>query len=383
MGTRQKDIDILVATYAPLGQRRRRNIVRKRIATMCATSILAVATTSAYFADVRIFSGSTDEQEQFDELRAMFSQEIDAFSTERQELQQYRRIFEERNELLGTRIDAVNTQWTDLEAQRQQVEAQQALLAETIQDINSKRQALADRRDPAEVLDEEIAAIRAQRIALEKRWQQFEAQGELLATEIIAVNAQRRELNAQQTLMGRQQRQLQALINRAIEIDDRRRAAAPDPADPEPVGQVAQPATEQIAYTGSSVVGDGPLDEMRGGINIGDGLEIAFGVTQTGSINGVEQYSTSFTIDDLSGDVSSIDLTDMNAVLIQNGDGNFASPDVLDALSGSFGGIIQNSLDDQTISTSTIYDISIENVSGVIQGQAAFQALTDTLAWSQ
>ena len=345
-----------------------------------AFSVLIAGGAAMTLTDTHIFTGSKSDEQQLGELRQLLAVELEAVSAKHQELEEYRRIFDERSELLSAQIAEVNAQSIDLETKRQQLESQSVLVAELINDIDSARDALNQRRDPDEMLDQEIAAISAQRIALEKRWKQFEAQGELLATEIIAVNAQRRELEAQRQLMDRQQRQLQALIDRAIEIDDRRTSEARTPKLEQ---QTTPPDIEQIAYANLSTVGDGTLEEMRGGMSIGDDLDIAFGITQTGSVNGVEQYRSGFVIDDLNSDVSSIDLTNMNAVLIQNGEGNFASPDVFDTLSSGFGGIIQNSLDDQVIATSTIYDVSIQNVSGALQGHAASQALADSLSFSQ
>lgn len=382
--TRQRHIDSLVATYAPLGRRRRRSVLRKRITAVLTLSVFIAAGFTILRTDFQfpVWPGSDDQR--YIELRDLLTTELSAISAERKELERYRQLVEERSGELGAQIAAVNAQRSDLEAQRRQFEEQGNLLAEAMSDMDAERQSLQRRRDPGKLLDQEIGAISAQRKALEKRWKQFEAQGELLATEIIAVNAQRRELQTQQQLMDRQQKQLQALIDRAIANDDRSQTAASGLSRSEPAGQNFSPEAEQmVAYAGSPVVADGTLGEMRGGINIGGNLEVALGVTHAGSINGVEQYHNNFVIDDINGDLSTVDLSNMHSTVIQNGDGNVAAPNVFDSISGAFGSAIQNTLDDQTISTTSIYDISIENTAGAMQGLAASQALSHSLDLSQ
>jgi len=382
--TRQRHIDSLVATYAPLGRRRRRGVLRKRLTALLALSLCIAAGSLILLTDVPIPVWSTSDDQRYTELHDRLTAELSALSAERQELEQYRQMVEERSSELGDQIAAVNAQWSDLEEQRRQFAEQGNLLAGAMSDMDAEQRGLEQRRDPDKMLEQEINAISAQRQALEKRWQQFEAQGELLATEIIAVNAQRRELETQQKLMDRQQKQLQALIDRAIANDDRSRTAAADAKSSEPGGQDFSPeAGQMIAYAGSPAVEDGTLGDMRGGINIGGDLEVALGVTHTGSINGVEQYQNNFVIDDMNGDLSAVDLSNMHSTLIQNGDGNSAAPNAFDSISGAFGSAIQNTLDNQTIATTSIYDISIKNTAGAIQGLAASQALTQSLDLSQ
>ena len=276
---RQRHIDSLVATYAPLGRRHRKSVRRKRFTVFATLSAFLVAGSALLLTDVQTPFGSKGDDQRFVELRDLLTAELSAISAERQELERYKQIFEERSNLLSAQIAAVKTQSSDLEEQRRQFEAQSTLLTETINEIDTQRRNLQQRRDPGQLLDEEIKAISAHRQALEKRWKQFEAQGELLATEIIAVNAQRRELEAQRQLMERQQKQLQALIDRAIDNDDRSRAAAAGTGNLESVRRTySQEAEQMIAYAGSSSVGDGTLGEMRGGISIGGDLEVALGV---------------------------------------------------------------------------------------------------------
>lgn len=376
---RQRHIDSLVATYAPIGQRRRRAAVRKRIAAVFALSAFMTAGSAIWLSGIPLVPAWQSDEERFAELRNMLTAELDAINAERRELERYKLMFEEQNDRLRAQIDAVDAKWTDLEAQRQKFEEQSTLLAERITDIDSEQRNLEQQGDPDRMLNEEINAIAAQRQALEKRWKQFEAQGELLATEIIAVNAQRRELEAQRQLMEEQQAKLEALIDRAIDNDDRSHRAPGGRSGTETAGTVPEPEPEQIAYASTSAVGEDALGEMRGGISMGGGLEVALGITHSGSINGIEQYSNNFVIDDLNGDVSKVDLSKVHSTLVQNGDGNFAAPNIFDSMSNGFAHTIQNTLDDQVISTTSIYDISIGNTDAAMQGLAAAQALSNSL----
>jgi len=108
-------------------------------------------------------------------------------------------------------------------------------------------------------------------------------------------------------------------------------------------------------------------------------MDISFGFSQTGSINGVDQFSNSFSIDSVASGFDDVDMSNMNSVVLQNGSGNFVSSSVLESLSDGFGNIIQNSLDDQVISTITTFDISLQNTPGTLQGMAGEMALMDTL----
>jgi len=119
---------------------------------------------------------------------------------------------------------------------------------------------------------------------------------------------------------------------------------------------------------------------MRGGFSTGEGFDVSFGFAQTGSLNGVDQYTNSFKIDSMASGLADVDFSNMNSVLLQNGSGNFVSSGVLDSLSDSFGTVIQNTLDDQLISTTTVYDIDLHNVSDAIQGIYGEQAIIDSLS---
>ncbi|MBT8098312.1 MAG: hypothetical protein KJO82_01110, partial [Gammaproteobacteria bacterium] len=243
---------------------------------------------------------------------------------------------------------------------------------------DTEQKHLKQRQDVGSQLDQEITAIAAQRKALEQRWAQFEAQGELLTMEIVAVNAQRKELEAQRLQIDRQQQVLDAMLERAHSLYRRN----PESANPDPAQDARTRAIqdEDFVYTENSLMVDNSqLDEMRGGFSIGDGLDVSFGFSQVGAVNGVEQFSNSFSVDSMSSGFSNVDMSNMNSVILQNGTGNFVSASVIDSLADSFGNIIQNTLNDQVISTTTTFDISLHNMPGTLQGLAGEQALQDSL----
>lgn len=334
--TKNAQIDQLVARYAPLGARRKR---RRRLRRASAAAGLMAGVAMAgwvYSVDVTMPDGfrlTAAESERIGAERAALDRDRVAFA---------------------------------------------AKLAELEQQIAAGQSALELRRDHGSQLDREIAAIAAQRKTLEERWGQFEAQGKRLATEIVAVSAQRKELEAQRRQIDRQQAQLAELLDR---IDSTYRRIARDAETAARVQPIPEPAeqTSIVAAAGSPVVGQGNLDDMRGGFTIGDKLDISFGFSQTGSINGVQQYTNHFTIDSMASDFTDVDFSNASTYVLQNGAGNFISGNVLDMAADTFGSIIQNTLDDQVISTTTTYDIGLHNMPGTLQGMQGEQALLDSL----
>lgn len=195
------------------------------------------------------------------------------------------------------------------------------------------------------------------------------------------MNAQRKELESQRQQIDRQQNELAEMLERADGLY--RRNTKSDSTETNEETTTAAADEESYTYTNNSLVVDNSeLDGMRGGFSIGEGLDVSFGFEQTGSIDGVEQFSNSFTIDSVASGLDNVDMSNMNSVLLQNGTGNFVSASVLDSLSDSFGNIIQNTLDDQLISTTTIFDITLHNVPGTLQGLSAEQALMDSLGFN-
>ena len=118
----------------------------------------------------------------------------------------------------------------------------------------------------------------------------------------------------------------------------------------------------------------------RGAYDIGD-MEISIGLTRTASVNGAEQFSSYFNLTDAMNGVSPADMDDASVNLVQNGDGNYVSPDALDSIAGgNFSTIIQNSLDNQDIQLKNVYDISVKNVSEVALDVSARRAIDDAIS---
>ena len=364
------DIDRIVATYAPRGEMRR--LRRRQRRTVVAGGCAVIACGCAFLAvsDVSLV-------DRIGHLMPPAAQALGRIDNDR--LNSDGNEFSAKILQLEQQIADMQTHKQELESQRARLSEQGALLAQLLNEASQKQSDLEKSQQQGSQLDREISAIAAQRQALEKRWTQFEAQGELLAMEIIAVNAQRKELESQRRLIDRQQQELAELIERADGLY--RRDAGSD--DTKEAGDTTTTAAFDSALSadpnGLFVVDNGELDDMRGGFSVGDGLDISFGFSQTGTVNGVEQFRNSFSVDSLASGFENVDMSNMNSVLLQNGPGNFVSSGVLDALSSNFGSVIQNTLDEQVISTTTIFDISLHNLPGTVQGMHGEQALMDSL----
>lgn len=368
-------LDQLVATYAPIGMRHRRRHQLRR-------NIIATGTAIAMAVGVML---AVSDISLYDYLHGSLPQRVAGMSeAEAAQLAAERAEFSAKLARLEAQIDGAQTQKLDLEVQLAEFEAQSARLARLLADIDSEQSTLVTSQDQGSQLDQEIAAMAAQRKNIEKRWAEFEAQGELLAMEIMAVNAQRKELETQRQLIQLQRQQLADMLQEADALYRRNvRAAGVEPAQDSSTHATEERAVKDnepfIANPESLMVDNAQLDDMRGGFSIGDGMDVSFGFTQTGSVNGVDQFSNNFSVDSLSSGFDDVDMSNMNSVVLQNGSGNFVSGSVLDSLSDSFGNIIQNTLDDQVISTITTFDISLQNVPGTLQGMAGEAALMDSL----
>lgn len=356
-------IEQIVAIYAPIGARKRRKETIRRAGV--AGSVVALTGCAALLSITGLpeFTSSVESSAHQETLNQLVRERAD---------------FAAKMAQLESQIEGIKAQKSDLEAQQAALVEQSEMLAQFMDSVGAEQSNLEQRQQQGSQLDEEIAAIASQRKALEQRWEQFEAQGELLAMEIIAVNAQRKELESQRQQIARQRQELEELLERANGLQRQNTRSAERGAVPSEDETTA--AAETLAQTiGLPTVDSEGLDEMRGGFTIGKGLDVTFGFTQTGSVNGVDQYKNNFTIGSMAGGVQDVDMSNMNSVVLQNGMGNFVSSGVLDSLSDSFGNVIQNTLDDQVISTTTIYDISLHNVPGAVQGLAGEQALMDSV----
>lgn len=398
-GSATGDVAELVATYAPVGLRRRH--ARLSLVTAAvAVPLLLVLLAGLAWTQVgpRLGPGST-QVAQIDELGRLtrsLAAEVEAITGQREEFQAQRELFRQQSVLLAEELAAVGAQRAELEQQRYAFESQGRRMAAAISDIDTRRVTIQQQQNEIErhapLIEQELAAMKAERNGLEDRRREYAEQGELLSVEIAAINQQRRELAKQRLQVERQRKEIQALLDKTSEIQSRLMQpegeergvdspmlAGEDPAPGDADAVVASVDTWRPPEINSlTAVEDGDLSTMRGGINIGDDMVIDIGLTRSANINGVEQYSSTIQLDDVMGGVSPQDVSAVGGVLIQSGAGNIAPADLLNSSTGNFT-IIQNSLDHQNIVNENVFDISVENVSSAIKGIAASQAIDDTL----
>ena len=118
------------------------------------------------------------------------------------------------------------------------------------------------------------------------------------------------------------------------------------------------------------------LDTMRGGFSLPSGLNLSFGIERAVFIDGVLMTSTSLNIPNV-GRMTTDEATALAAatapLLLQNGPGN-----VVTAGSGHAGLTIQNTLDDQVISSLTTLNISVDTL-GLYKTLNAHSTVQDAL----
>jgi hypothetical protein len=403
----ETDLDALVARYAPVGRRVRRERLVRRSAVAMALPIVAALGFQAWQwgSGLRLAMPSTDTGAnsmandaatrvesalaEFRELKAQVSAETGALSAQRQELDQQRRNFEQRSASLMQQLTALNSQGASLASQLRQFEEQRSRLEATLARVDAERRELETRQARAGQatgpgLEQQLADIGRQRRDLEKQQAQARKQGQLLATEIERINSQRLELEKQREAIEQQRAEVQGLLNQIREVGlnrlrekkrsiDEANAAAEAVARAEKEQQAASPLAKMAA------VNDDKLGEMRGGIDMGGDFTVSIGVTRTGSVNGIEQFASALYVDDLTK-VNAGSLVQLDSVLIQNGTGNLVTPDTMNNLSQNVATIIQNTLDNQALSAQTIVDVSLQNVGQITQGIAASQAVSDSLS---
>src|SRR5690606_30491324 len=186
--------------------------------------------------------------------------------------------------------------------------------------------------------------------------------------------------------LGELERRRDALHARRAELEARRRELEAMLAEARPVRDddeaVVADVHDRDSFVVASAVTPETLGGMRGGIMLGNGMNVSIGLTRSASVNGIDQASSTFRMDGLSRGLSAAPLPSFEPVVIQAGPGNWIDSGLLGAASG-FGTLVQNSLDNQVIDTRTIYDVSITDVSKAMDGVAAGQALRDSLYFQQ
>jgi hypothetical protein len=305
---------------------------------------------------------------QSQQLRALVSSELEQLSAARAELDAARDRYDAGREAIERELAAFAERHATLAQQQVSLAAQSAELRDALAAVDAERDALlANVQEPNPAVERELAAITAQRRELEERWEAFASQGRKVSDELTLLERRRTDLDSERAAMDRQRRELEALI------EDASRGT-------ETTSSFAEPAFEaSLDPLFANAVIAPELGEMRGGVQLPNGMNIAIGLTRAASLNGVEQYSSSLRLDDLRAGIGAPALEAFGTTVIQNGSGNFVAPNVLDGLSSGFGTIIQNSLDNQQIRTLTTYDIEVSDVSNAIRNIAAGRAISDTL----
>ncbi len=395
------DLDALVARYAPVGRkvRRERRLRRSALvlglplvaglalvvwqwpATMRTEAPAAAQGGPSGDAAARIESALAE----FRELKQLVSAETGALSTQRAELARQRQAFEERGEKLLAQLDAVNTQSATLAAQLRQFEEQRNRLDQTLARVDAERRELDNRQargaraQPG--LDQQLAEIERQRRSLEDQQQQVRKQGELLAQEIARINTQRVELERQRETIEQQREEVKALLNqiREVSLNRLRDKQRSQPGVDDAEEAVARAEETPAALATLAAVDEGTLGEMRGGLDVGRDFSVSIGVTRTGTVNGIEQFTSALYVDDLM-QINGSGLPQIEAVMIQNGAGNLVTPDALGNIAPNVATIIQNTLDGQVLQTQTIMDVSLQNVSQITQGISQSQAVGQSLS---
>lgn len=412
------DLDALVAHYAPIGRRVRRQRLVWRVAAGLLVPILGIAGFQAWQAGnnrtrtvldaptvnppAAVVSPQAADSvarieqalAEFRQLKASVTASVDAqtsaLSAQREELARQGERFQEQSALLVKQIAEINGQREALAAQSRQFDAQRSLLAEAIAKADSQRRQIETRQAKAgqqvPSLDRQLAEIARQRQSLEQQQQQFQDQSQLLAREIDRINAQRLEIERQQKAIEAQRAQVQGLLNQINEVGlDRlrqRKHGSPDeePGEASVASATGAPRPPTGALATLAAVDTGVLGEMRGGIDTGEDFSVSIGITRTGSVNGIEQYSNAMYLEELTRTTGSGAPVSFDPVILQSGAGNLIALDTVSGLSPNVATIIQNTLDNQVISTQTILDISLQNVSTVIQGLSSADVVSESLS---
>jgi hypothetical protein len=363
------DVDQIVANYTALGRAQRRKTGKRRMLKVGIAASAAVAAALVWWSGLpmRVLDTRSDA---VSDLRAIVESELQQLTAARADLAAERDRYAAKSSELETELAAFADRHDALEAQQADLTAQSAELRAALAKVDAERAALVAAA-PNPALERELVAIGKERRALEERSRSFSDQGRQLSTELEALEQQRSALEAERAGMERQRRDLESLLDAAAAGP----SASADALEPSPAPDAG------LDPLFASAVDATDLGEMRGGVLLGNGMNIAIGLTRTATINGEEQYASALRIDDLTAGLDPAALDAMRPLVIQNGTGNSIAPGLLDDWSAGFGTIIQNSRDNQAISTSTIYDVQVQDVGQAIRDMAGSQAVTDSLSF--
>jgi hypothetical protein len=367
------DVDGIVAAYTALGKNERRVARRRGWARAGVVLGMAAAGALLWWSGVpsALLVRGAPADDGLRALRDLVSSEIERLGTARAELAAERDRYSASSAALELELATFGERHAELERQQAALTEQSAELRSALAAVEAERVAiLANARTIDPAVERELAAIAAQRRELEEQWSSFSTQGRQLSDELATLEQRRDDLESERAAMDQQRRQLEALIESTM------RAAGT-------TSRIADPRFDPTLPLLANEVEGSALDEMRGGVQLANGMNIAIGLTRSASINGIEQYSSSLQLDDFRAGMGAATLDGIGLNVVQNGTGNFVAPGVLDGLSAGFGTIIQNSLDNQEISTLSTFDIAISDVGSAIRDIAASQALSDSLLLNQ
>lgn len=352
---------------------------RTAAATRSATAIRAAAV------DAELARAAT--------LQAELAVELAAIREQREELRNQRAAMTAQQAELASELNSMSVRRAALQEQQDKMARQSAQLAASIAAMETdrgelllKQQQLAN-EGPA--LDAEIQAMNQRRQNLDDERKRFRAQRELLQHELNLLNEQRTTLENQQQELQEQWLALQEMLDKVAagrRQSQNEAIAENDTADAqisaaEPAGDVQHdavfPEPELLMASSTQSIGSAELGEIRGGFDIDGDLDIAIGLTRSVNINGIEEYSSRVNL----GDLSSGQFRNVNIqpVLIQNGSGNTVATSALGAPGNSIPVFIQNTLDNQRIVNTNVYDVTVSNFAGRSIMRSVDNAISESL----
>jgi hypothetical protein len=403
MAARTQHIDDLVATYAPRGRAQLQSGLQHRLRKTAYSALAAVlvvtAGAAAWQYDVTArwraaeqlereqaqtaLTSASSQLQQAEKLRMALAQELQIIVQQRNELQAQQAELRSQQTAMGDRLAALADQKQLLDEQRLKLASETDKISATAAQISARRAALGAERERVDKEGPELTAalqqIRTQRQELDDEHKRFRAQRELLEHEISRLNEQRTALQDQQQKLKAEWESLQSLMEQAARNDQPAPAA---PAADDDLAQAEAPLpTGMLIAAAETSMQDNELGEIRGGVDIGSQRDISIGLSRIVDINGVQQYSSTFQFNGMNA-ASYNELASMQAVVVQNGPGNQANPD-MGAYTGSLPLIIQNTLDNQHIMNASVLDVTITNVASKAADVAASIATSNSLAFQK
>jgi hypothetical protein len=379
------EVESLVAVYATIGREQRLSRGRKLARSAVAVALVMGAAAAVWQSDLDLsfdwpFAGDAGALRA---LQARVESELGALSVARAELVAERDRFAARINGLETALSAFDARYATLESRQTLLAAQSAELERALAAVDRERSALlvASGRDGA-TREQALAAIGEERQSLESRRLDFAGQRAQLTLELEDLERRRKALETERATAEQERAQLEAMLESAGRGVPRAVPAPPEsPALPAPTTPELNADTAPLAEPGSlaALVSPSALADLRAGFVTDAGVNISIGLTRTASINGEETIASSLNFDSLGAALRPNALQGMNPLVVQNGSGNWLNPSLDGVPNSFFGTIVQNTRDNQHISTSTIYDVTIQDVGSAMRGFSAMHALGETL----